>query len=149
MSDEAREKITIDAPPDACFASVCEFERYPDWASYVKTAEVVERDDDGRGSQVRYEVSAMGLTVGYLLEYDYSAAPRQLSWKLVSSEMFRTLDGSYWFDPDPSGDDATAVTYLLLVDLALPLPGFVKKAAATMIAQSAMREFKKFVEDGG
>ena len=57
----------------------------------------------------------------------------------------RGLDGSYRFEPDGSG---TAVTYRLAVDLAIPLPGFLKKKAAEKIAHNAMREFKRHVEAG-
>jgi hypothetical protein len=85
----------------------------------------------------------MNLTIGYTLDYDFSAAPNVLSWTLFQSDMIRRLDGNYRFDPDGT---ATAVTYRLVVDLALPLPGFMKKKAAEKIASSAMREFKKFVE---
>lgn len=148
MSDEAREKTLILATPAECFHAVCQYERYPEWATDVKRAEIVEWDGDGRGARVRYEVSAYGITLGYVLEYDYSAAPRRLAWQLVSSEMLRTLDGSYTFEPDPLSDGATAVTYRLLVDLAVPLPSVIKKAAATKIASAAMREFKRFVEAG-
>lgn len=148
MSDEARERIIIGASPAECYAAVCEFERYPEWATDVKQAEIVDRDTDGRGLRVRYQVSAMGITIGYVLDYDYSSAPRRLSWRLASSEMLRTLDGSYTFEADPVTHGSTAVTYRLLVDLNVPLPGIVKKAAATKIASGAMREFKRFVEAG-
>jgi ribosome-associated toxin RatA of RatAB toxin-antitoxin module len=148
MSDEAREKIIIAATPKECFDAVCQFERYPEWATDVKQAEIVDHDAEGRGSRVRYEVSAYGITIGYVLDYDYSYAPRRLSWKLVSSEVLRTLDGSYTFEEDPVSDGATAVTYRLLVDLTMPMPSLIKKAAATKIASTAMREFKRFVEAG-
>ena len=148
MSDEAREKISIAATPKECFDAVIQYERYPTWATDVKQAEILTRDEEGRGSRVRYEVSAYGITIGYVLDYDYSYSPRRLSWKLVSSEMLRCLDGSYTFEPDPIRDGATAVTYRLLVDLTMPLPSLIKKAAATKIASTAMREFKRFVEAG-
>jgi ribosome-associated toxin RatA of RatAB toxin-antitoxin module len=146
MADEAVERIRIEGTPERCFEVVCDFENYPRWATDVKTAEIVDRDATGRASRVKYEVSAMNLTIGYTLDYDYSAAPDALSWTLVQSDMIKRLDGTYRFDPDGS---ATAVTYRLLVDLALPLPGFMKKKAAEKIASNAMREFKKFVESGG
>lgn len=146
MSDEAVERIRIEDTPPRCFEVVCDFEKYPVWATDVKMAEIIGRDDEGRGSRVKYEVSAMGVTVGYTLVYDYREAPGALSWALVESDMLKRLDGSYRFDPDGT---ATAVTYRLLVDLAVPLPGLLKKKAAEKIASNAMREFKRFVEAGG
>jgi ribosome-associated toxin RatA of RatAB toxin-antitoxin module len=145
MADEATERIRIEAEPQRCFDVVVDFERYPVWATDVKTAEIVERDGDGRGSRVRYRISALGRTISYVLLYDYSAAPGVLSWTLAEGDILRGLDGSYRFDPEGPG---TAVTYRLAVDLAIPLPGFMKKKAAEKIAQNAMREFKRHVEAG-
>lgn len=145
VADEAIEHIRIEAEPQRCFDAVIDFERYPVWATDVKQAEIVDRDADGRGSRVRYQISALGKTIGYVLDYDYGAAPRELSWTLVEADMLKRLDGSYRFDPDGSG---TAVTYRLVVDLSIPLPGFMKRKAAAMIAQNAMKEFKRHVETG-
>ena len=75
MADEARESIHIEATPERCYAVAIDFDRYPEWATDVKVVEILERDDEGRGSRVRYEISALGKTVGYLLAYDYADAP--------------------------------------------------------------------------
>ena len=143
MPDEAVERIRIQAAPSRCFEAAVDYERYPDWAADVKVAEVLARDGEGRGSRVRFEVAALGRTIGYVLDYDYSRAPQELSWKLAESDVLRSLDGTYRFDAD---GDATDVTYRLSVDLAVPLPGFMKRRAAGMIVQSAMKGLKRHVE---
>lgn len=145
MADEAIEHIRVDARPERCFEVAVDYERYPVWAADVKVAEVLERDAEGRGSRVRFEVAALGRTIGYVLDYDYAGAPREFSWNLVEADILTRLDGSYRFEPDGSG---TEVTYRLAVDLSIPMPGFMKRRTAGMIVQNAMKELKRYVEDG-
>jgi len=146
MSDEARESIHIEASPEQCYAVAIDFDRYPDWATDVKDVEVLERDEEGRGTRVRYEISALGKTIGYILAYDYADAPGGFSWDLEKADYLRRLDGSYSFVADGGG---TAVGYVLAVDVTLPLPGFMKRAAAGMIVDNAMKQLKRYVEAGG
>lgn len=151
MADEAVEHIKVGAPPGRCFDVAVDFEHYPRWATDVKEAEVLARDDDGRGTKVRFAVAAMGQNIRYVLDYDYAKAPTEFSWKLAESNILTALDGSYRFDPDPAGPDGagTALTYRLAVDLSLPLPGFMKRQAAQMVIQNALKGFKRYLEAGG
>ncbi len=149
MADEAVEHIRIAASPERCFEVAVDFEHYPRWATDVKEVEVLARDDEGRGTKVRFAVAALGRTLGYILNYDYDGAPTEFSWKLAEADVLTVLDGSYRFDPDPAtGGAGTALTYKLAVDLNLPLPGFVKRRAAGMIIQNAVKGFKRDLEAG-
>ncbi|HZQ78062.1 MAG TPA: SRPBCC family protein [Acidimicrobiia bacterium] len=143
MADEARETIHAAAAPDRCYAAAIDFDRYPEWATDVKQVEVLDRDDEGRGTRVRYQISALGKTIGYILRYDYADAPAGFSWTLDKADYLTRLDGAYRFDPDGAG---TQVGYVLSVDITFPLPGFMKRAAAGLIVDNAMRQFKAYVE---
>jgi hypothetical protein len=145
MADEARESISIEATPERCYAVAIDFDRYPEWATDVKVVEILERDDEGRGSRVRYEISALGKTVGYVLAYDYADAPGGFTWKLEKADILSRLDGAYRFDADGAG---TEVGYVLTIDVTLPLPGFIKRAAAGMIVDNAMKQLKRYIEAG-
>ena len=146
MADEAVEHVQIEAPPGRCFNVAVDFENYPRWATDVKEAEVLARDEEGRGTKVRFAVAAMGQTIGYVLDYDYAGAPTEFSWTLAESKLLTALDGSYRFDPAPNSGDATALTYKLAVDLNLPLPGFMKRQAAQIVIQNALKGFKRYLE---
>ena len=146
MADEARESIDIDASPERVYAVAIDYERYPEWATDVKEVEVLDRDPEGRGTRVKYKISALGNTIGYILAYDYSDAPDGFSWKLEKAQVLSQLDGEYRFDPDGAG---TRVSYTLLVNITFPMPGFMKKAAAGMIVNNAMKQLKSYVEAGG
>ena len=143
MPDQATERLTIDAPPERIFEVAIDFERYPEWARDVKEAKVLERDDEGRATQVAYRVGAMGRTTSYTLAYDYGRAPQELSWVLVKGDIMRKLDGRYLFEPSDGGTD---VTYELTVDLVVPMPGFVKRRAEGRIIGTALKELKARVE---
>ena len=79
-----------------------------------------------------------------LLAYDFAALPESFSWQFVEGDMLRRLDGTYRFEAE--GPDTTRVHYELPVDLAVPLPGLLKRRAAGLIMGSALKELKKQVE---
>jgi len=143
MTDTANERIRIEAAADRCWDVDIDFESSPEWVRDVKEVRILERDEEGRGHRVEYRAAALGKSVRYVLEYDYSEAPTAFSWKFVEGDMLRRLDGSYRFEPEGS---VTRVQYELAVELAVPLPGLVKRRAAGLIMGSALKELKKQVE---
>jgi uncharacterized membrane protein len=144
MTDTASERIRVDAPADRCFDVAVDFESYPEWLRDVKEAKVLEYDDERRGKRVEYRAAALGKSVRYVLEYDYTEAPEAFSWHFVEGDMLRRLDGTYRFEAE--SPDSTRVHYDLTVELAMPLPGLVKRRAAGLIMGSALKELKKQVE---
>jgi ribosome-associated toxin RatA of RatAB toxin-antitoxin module len=146
VADQASQRATIAASPQQLFDVVTDFDHYTDWIRDLKSVEVVERDDEGRATEVRYRAAAMGRSTSYTLRYDYNDAPRSLPWKLVQGDIMRRLDGAYEFVPIPDDPDRTDVVYHLTVELIVPLPGFVKRRAESKIMHNALRELKSHVE---
>jgi ribosome-associated toxin RatA of RatAB toxin-antitoxin module len=143
MTDRATERITIAATPERCFEVVLDFERYPEWAADIKEVKVLDRDETGRGTRVQYRTAAMGRSAHYTLAYQYGENPLQMEWVLADGDIMRRLDGEYRFD---AVDDGTEVTYELVVELVVPLPGFMKRRAESKIMGTALRELKRRVE---
>jgi uncharacterized membrane protein len=144
MTDTANERIRVDAPADRCFDVAVDFGSYPEWARDVREVTVLETDAEGRGTRVEFRAAALGKSIRYVLAYDYAEAPTAFSWRLVEGDMVKRLDGSYRFEPE--SDTTTRVTYELAVELAVPLPGLVKRRAAGLIMGNALKELKKQVE---
>ena len=144
MTDTANERIRVEAPADRCYDVAIDFESYPEWLRDVKEAKILTADDEGRGLQVEFRAAALGKSIRYVLEYDYAAAPDAFSWHFVEGDMLRRLDGTYAFEAE--GPASTRVLYDLAVELAMPLPGLVKRRAAGLIMGSALKELKKQVE---
>ena len=143
MADQASQTVIVGATPEQCFAVASDFERYPDWAHDVKEATVVSRDSQGRATEVEFRTSALGRSTHYTLSYDYSQAPRTMSWHMVKGDIMRAIDGAYTFSPASGG--GTEVTYTLSIELIVPLPGFVKRRAEVRIVNS-VRDLKARVE---
>jgi len=144
MPDQATERTLIDSSPDDVFAVALDIERYPEWARDVKEATVVERDAEGRPLRVQFRAAAMGHSARYVLAYSYADQPLRMSWVLEQGDIVRRLDGDYTFEP--AGADRTEVTYKLVVELAVPLPGFIKRRAESKIMTTALDELKRRCE---
>ena len=144
MADQATEHMSVSASPERCFSVVADLERYPEWAADIKEVIVLERDAEDRPLLVTFRVAAFGRSTSMTLTYDYSEAPRSLSWKLAKGDITTKWDGSYVFHPsDGSGTD---VTYHVEAELRVPIPGFIKMRATSRIMTTAMRELKARVE---
>ena len=144
MADTASERIRVEAPASRCLDVALDFESYPEWARDVREAKVLEADAEGRGTRVEFRAAALGKSIRYVLAYDFSGLPDSFSWQFVEGDMLRRLDGSYRFEAE--GPDSTRVHYELTVELAVPLPGLLKRRAAGLIMGSALKELKKQVE---
>ena len=109
---------------------------------------MLERDATGAAPVSSTTCPALGRRVRYVLDYDFTDAPAAFSWSLVEGDMLRALDGRYVFAPNGAGPDegGTHVDYTLSVDLAVPMPGLVKRRASGMIMGTALRDLQRAVE---
>lgn len=146
MSDHTTQSITINASPERCFELAADFGSYAEWASDIKESNVLSSDEYGRGNQVEFRAAAMGRSTHYVLRYNYGSNPLRISWRLMEGDVMRRLDGEYEFAPIEGDPNQTLVTYDLFVDLAVPLPGFVKRRAEGKIIHTAISELKSRIE---
>ena len=139
MSETATDIITIDAPPDRVWEVAGDLKSYPIWAHDIKDVSIRATDVDGRPLEVEFRASALGRSTHYTLKYDYSNAPRELGWSMLRGAIQRSIDGLFAFEETPEG--RTLVRYNLEIDLAVPLPGFIKRRAEVRILKT-VRELK-------
>jgi ribosome-associated toxin RatA of RatAB toxin-antitoxin module len=144
VAELATERMVVAATPERCFEVSSDIDAYPQWAADIKDVSVEERDDQGRPRVVNFRAAAFGRSTSYTLAYDFSQAPRVLSWVQTRGDITSKLDGRYEFAPDESG--GTEVTYHLEVEMKVPLPGFIKMRAQSRIMSIALRELKARVE---
>ncbi|MEU9569575.1 SRPBCC family protein [Streptomyces massasporeus] len=145
MAEHTSSSITIEAAPADVMAVISDFARYPDWTGEVKEAEVLKADAQGRAEQVRLVMDAGAIKDDQVLGYTWTGE-NEVSWTLVKSQMLRSLDGSYILKP--SGAGGTEVTYLLTVDVKIPMLGMIKRKAEKVIIDRALAGLKKRVEAG-
>ncbi|MCU1356269.1 MAG: cyclase/dehydrase [Acidimicrobiales bacterium] len=142
MADRVTETTTIAAPPEVIREVLLDFARYPEWATDLKSVEVLDQDDEGQAREVRFRAAGMGRSTSYTLRYDLSD-PAVVAWRLTDGDLTRKLDGQYALVP---ADGGTRVEYELEVELIVPLPGFIKRRTQGKIMHTALGELKARVE---
>ena len=142
MSDQASSSIVVDAGRADVMAVVTDYERYPEWAGFMKTVEVLSRGADGRADRVRFVVDAGVVKADYTLNYTYEGDDA-VRWTLESGTL-KENTGSYTLRD--LGDGTTEVTYSLEVDTGMPMIGMFKRKAEKVVMDTALRELKKRVE---
>lgn len=145
MAEHTSSSITIEAAPAEVMEVIADFARYPDWTGEVKEADVLKTDERGRAEQVRLVMDAGAIKDDQTLAYTWTG-DNEVSWTLVKSQMLRSLDGSYLLKPTAAG--TTEVTYLLTVDVKIPMLGMIKRKAEKVIIDRALAGLKKRVESG-
>ncbi|MDT5350902.1 MAG: hypothetical protein QOH91_4189 [Mycobacterium sp.] len=136
---ETRE-IVIEATPEEIMDVLYDIETLPEWSFSHKKVEVVERDDEGRPTISRQWVKIVGITDEQVVEY--SVHDDGVSWTLVKAKSQRGQTGRYTLTPQ---GDSTKVHFKLMVDLTIPVPGFLVRQGAKGVMDSATKGLRKRV----
>ena len=143
MADQASSSTTIDAPVADVLAVIRDVESYPEWTGGISKVTVDESGPDGP-ARATFQLSQSGLSDEYTLTYAWKADG--VAWDLAApSKMMKSQKGAYQLEASGSG---TKVTYLLTIDLKIPMIGLMKRKAEKVIIDTALKELKKRVESG-
>jgi hypothetical protein len=121
---------------------IADFEAYPEWATGIRSAEVLAAAPDGRPDRVRFSLDAGVIKDTYVLTYawDGDAAVR---WQLAEAGSVVTeMSGQYMLAEDSGG---TQVTYELAVGTRVPL-GLLRRRAEKTIIDTALKGLKSRAE---
>jgi carbon monoxide dehydrogenase subunit G len=144
MAEQTEGTTEIDATPAEVMEVITDFQAYPEWAQGVKKTEVKKSDSKGRPSEVFMEVGQMGVGAKYTLTYKYRAKDGGLSWTSKdASGAVKSITGEYELEQSRGG---TKVTYRTTMELAISLPGLMKRQAEKTIINTALGGLKKRVE---
>jgi ribosome-associated toxin RatA of RatAB toxin-antitoxin module len=132
----------IDATPQQCFDLLTDYERLPEWQGAVRSAAILERDEQGRGAVVEYEVDARVKTVRYRLRQIYDE-PRRLASEYLGGD-FRDFSGEWRFVPVDDG--RTRAELDLQIDPGRFVPGPVRGVIADAVMRRALRDLKTHLE---
>jgi len=144
MSDSSRSTISIDAPLAAVTEALFALEKYPEWSSSIKSAEVVNRDDQGRVTKVKMTIDAGMMKDRVILDYDWSDAPARLSFSLDDADLLTGMDGAYIIKS--IDEESTEVTYELTVSLSMPIPAMMRQKAEKTTIDQALAQLKASLE---
>lgn len=143
VADKTEQTIHIDADPAEVMKAIADLESYPEWINEYKEVEVLEADADGYAKKARMLMDATIFRDTLIMNYQWPADRKSLSWSLESSSLLKSLEGTYILAPKGSGTD---VTYQPPVDLAVPMIGMLKRKAERRIIDGALKDLKKRVE---
>jgi ribosome-associated toxin RatA of RatAB toxin-antitoxin module len=132
----------IAADPQACFDALTDFERLPDWQRAVRDVQVLERDEQGRGAVVEYEVDAVVRTVRYRLRQVYDE-PCRLASEYLGGD-FRDFCGEWRLRGAAGG--RTRVELDLRIDPGRFVPRPLRNAIADAVMRRALRDLKAHLE---
>ena len=133
----------IDAPPQACFDALTDYERLPEWQRAVRAARVLERDNQGRGAVVEYEVDARVKRVHYRLRQVYDE-PHRLGSEYLGGD-FRDFSGEWRFTA-LDGGNRTHAELDLRIDPGLFVPGPVRRAIAHAVMGRALDDLERYLK---
>jgi hypothetical protein len=140
VADQTSASIDIAAKPDEIMAVIADFEHYPDWVDSMRSAEVLSFVG-GRAKTVRMVLDHTLVKDNYVLMYEWK--PQAVSWKLIEGNLLSAMDGSYQLKANGA---KTTVTYMLTVDINMPMIGMFKRKAEKTIIDGALKGLKKRVE---
>lgn len=136
------QELEIGAPPEDCYAALSDFERLPEWQGAVRAVRVLERDADGLGTVVEYEVDARFKTVTYRLAQEHEP-PHRMGSRYLGGD-FRDFSGEWRFEALPGG--RTLARLDLRIDPGRFLPGPVRSMIADAVMKRALNDLKAHLE---
>ena len=78
-----------------------------------------------------------------VLDYEWSAAPAQISFSLSDADLLTAMDGFYKLEAD---GDETILTYALTVELNMPVPAMMRQKAEKLFIDQVLKELKGHIE---
>jgi uncharacterized protein YndB with AHSA1/START domain len=140
----AQRRVAIAASPDACFAALVDYESMPEWQRAVRRCTVVERDEEGRGRVVDWEIDARLRSISYRLRYAYEE-PHSIECRLVEGDV-EDVRASYEIAAD--GRDRTVVSLALRVRPGVPVPGALERILTRVLLRGTLDDLRRHVEVG-
>jgi ribosome-associated toxin RatA of RatAB toxin-antitoxin module len=137
--------IDIAASPQRCYDALTDFERLPEWQGAVRSIEVLERDEQGRGTVVEYEIDAKLKKVRYRLRQLHDP-PHRLGSEYLGGD-FRDFAWEWRFTG--AGEDRTHVELDLRIDPGRFVPGPLRGAISDAVMRRALGDLKAHLEGGG
>jgi polyketide cyclase/dehydrase/lipid transport protein len=126
---------------------IADFPSYPQWITVIQAVEVLDSDETGRATVVRFVLDAGVVVDDYALAYSWS--DDEVSWRLVRATSIKAMDGSYRLTPIAGSTGvagSTVVDYALSIDIDMPLLGVFKRKAEQVLIDTALRALKVRVE---
>ena len=118
MADPVTETVTINAPVARVIEIVSDLENTDRWANEAKSADVLDRDDDGRPSKIKVTLGAIGFTTAATYEVTY--ADESVTLDCVEGSLIR--DSTIVYRATDNGDGTTDLQMSSTMQVTVPVP---------------------------
>jgi carbon monoxide dehydrogenase subunit G len=146
MGSKTASSVDVAVPKTDVMAVIADFAAYPQWATALRSADVLETGPDGRARKVRFTLDAGVIRDSYVLAYTWEG-DTQVSWQLAEpGAVIAEMTGGYLLSDHGAGAE---VKYELTVDVRIPMPGLLKRKAEKMIIDTALKGLKARAESRG
>jgi ribosome-associated toxin RatA of RatAB toxin-antitoxin module len=142
VSGKQEASVEIAASVEQCFATITDFERYPEWFSPIETCRVLERYPNGLAKQVECVLDMKLKMVRYVLEYCYER-PTRLTWKAVDGDV-EAVEGEYRLEK--LAPRLTRATCRQAVTIGFWIPGPIRRLIERQALEQSVLEFKAAAE---
>jgi Polyketide cyclase / dehydrase and lipid transport len=143
MADKTSSTMRIGVPGPVIMAVIADFASYPQWASGVRAADVLQAGEDGRAELVRFTLDAGVIKDTYVLRYRWQGDD-EVHWDLAErGSAISQMSGAYLLSAEGS---STTVTYELSVGLSVPMIGMLKRRAEKTIIDTALKGLRSRAE---
>jgi len=139
--------IEIDGSAAACWTLLADPLLVPEWVAGVAEAIVLDHDDAGRPSKVRFVGMPSTASIDYVLAYRYEPEARRISWETVDGGDDRRLDGDAWLVE--LGPDRCRFHYRLRSWTADSLPRWARDTLADDTPDRVVRAFQRLADRRG
>jgi ribosome-associated toxin RatA of RatAB toxin-antitoxin module len=134
----------VQAPATDVYALMLDYERLPDWMRSVSAAHAVARDEDGRATEVAYEVDVRVATVHYTLRHTYEP-PKRISSVYVEGD-FRDCTGQWTFRE--MADHTTEVCFELRIDPGQAIPRAIVRMMNRRVMKGSVEDLRRHFAGG-
>ena len=128
--------VLVEAPPEAVWAVITDYSKYPDWMPEVEEVTVIK--DNGRVKDIKYDllfkISIITRKITYTLR-KISKEPTRIEWELVEGDFDHSIGG--WQLVPTRGGEATMAyysTYTNLRSMGALIGGILKQQPALEMA---------------
>lgn len=144
MSDVSTGKTTIEAPLSKVEGILFDLASYPTWSTAIKSVAILEEDEKGRATVATLNIDAGMMKDRVTLAYDWSQAPKRLSFSMRDADLLTEMEGAYILTAQD--EDSTEVTYELHVELSMPIPSMMIHKAEKATIDMALDQLKTYAE---
>jgi len=143
MADRTSSSITVAADRGVVMGVIADFGSYPQWATGVRSAEILDMAPDGHPLRVRFGLDAGVIRDSYVLAYEWDG-DAAVRWHLAEAgSMVTEMSGAYVLAEDGAG---TKVSYELAVGTRVPMIGMLKRRAEKTIIDTALKGLRSRAE---